>query len=145
MNPDQVIILEGSPQVGNDSYVHASFRLILEDPSKIKAKFLGPYTFIGKTVMSEPFDRPGMAVARKGTWEGLMINSYSEKGSPEFLIVKGLNGEDGMISLKTKDSCFLYTSDVDVKLNCETGSLDDKFKLATSFIWNKGGVEGVSS
>ncbi|KAJ8421729.1 hypothetical protein Cgig2_027403 [Carnegiea gigantea] len=133
----QVITLEGSPQAGNDSYVHACFRLILEDPSRIKAKFLGPDIFIGKTVMFEPFDHLGMVVARKGTGEGLMINSDFEKGTPEFLIVKGLSGEDGMISLKTNDGCFIYTSGVDVKLNCETGSLDDEFKLAASFIWNK--------
>lgn len=137
-NQDQVITLEGSPQAGNDSYVHATFRLILEDPSETKANFSGPDTLIGKTVMFEPFDLPGMVVAANGTGEGLIINSDSEKGSPEFLILKGLSGEDGTISLKTKDGCFVYTSGVDVKLNCESGSLDDEFKLAASFIWNKG-------
>lgn len=137
-NQDQVITLEGSPQAGNDSYVHATFRLILEDPSETKANFSGPDTLIGKTVMFEPFDLPGMVVAANGTGEGLIINSDSEKGSPEFLILKGLSGEDGTISLKTKDGCFVYTSGVDVKLNCESGSLDDEVKLAASFIWNKG-------
>lgn len=137
-NQDQVITLEGSPQAGNDSYVHATFRLILEDPSETKANFSGPDTLIGKTVMFEPFDLPGMVVAPKGTGEGLIVNSDSGKGSPEFLILKGLSGEDGTISLKTKDGCFVYTFGVDVKLNCESGSLDDEFKLAASFIWNKG-------
>jgi len=137
-NQDQEITLEGSPQAGNDSYVHATFRLILKDPSETEAKFSGSDTVIGKIVMFEPFDLPGKVVAPKGTGEGLIVNSDSEKGSPEFLIVKGLSGEDETISLKTKDGCFVYTSDVDVKLNCETGSLDDEFKVAASFIWNKG-------
>lgn len=137
---NELITMEGSPQAGNDSYVHATFRLILEDPSeKTNTKFSPPETLIGKTVMFEPFDLPGMAVAPKKGGEGLTVmNPDSGKGSSGFLIVEGLNGEDGMISLKTKDDCFVYTSGIDVKLNCESGSLDDGIKEGASFLWNKG-------
>ncbi|XP_010673596.3 uncharacterized protein LOC104889952 [Beta vulgaris subsp. vulgaris] len=141
---NQLTTMQGSPQAGNDTYVHATFRLILKDQSLKKRKHAIPKSFIGKLVMLEPFDLPGMVVAHQGGGNVLtVIDAAADKQSAEFLIVQGLNGVDGMISLRTKEGCFVYSdigskSDLNVKLSCESKSSDPSFKNAVSFIWNEG-------
>ncbi|XP_056682376.1 uncharacterized protein [Spinacia oleracea] len=130
-NQNQVLTMQGTVEAENDSYVHATFRLI--STSKEKG------SLIGKPVMIEPFDFPGMVVAHQGGGKSLtIIDANADKQSTEFFVVKGVNGKDGMVSLKTKDGCFVY-SDRNVMLKCESGtSPDSSFKDAVSFVWNEG-------
>ncbi|XP_057251006.1 uncharacterized protein LOC104908285 [Beta vulgaris subsp. vulgaris] len=145
-NQNQVIKMHASLQDRNDSYVHATFRLILEK------EILGQEGIIGQSVMLEPFDLPGMVVAynyQEAPKDGIMVVDYSafdhKAGSAEFLIVKGLNGKNGTISLQTKAGCFIYAgvkyskSDTNVIMSCKNeSSWDSMFKEAVSFTWNQG-------
>ncbi|KAJ8452534.1 hypothetical protein Cgig2_000123 [Carnegiea gigantea] len=126
-NQKQLIKMQASPQDGFDSYVHATFRLILKDT--VSEKHQAPEGLIGKWVMFEPFDLPG--------------TTTNNTRSAEFFIVKGLNGQKGTVSLQTKAGCFVYSeknndSSLGVKLGSEPGSKDATFREAASFIWNEG-------
>ena len=143
-NQNQVLKMQESPQAENDSYVHATFRLIS------KMGIVGKEGFIGKSAMLEPFDRPGMVVSYhcQEAHKELTIEdqrSIDHTRSAYFLIVEGLNGDNRTISLQANHGCFVYTaikyskSDVNVKLSCTNGSsLDSTFKETTSFVWNEG-------
>ncbi|XP_074292559.1 uncharacterized protein LOC141619437 [Silene latifolia] len=144
-NHDKLITMQGSPQAGNDSSVHSTFRLILKDPSPSKkTRISGPETFINKAIYLEPFDLPGMVLAHQGGGNVLTIAKAGDDMSlAEFLVVKGLNGVSGTVSLKTKDGCFVYgglnsKSDQGVKLSCESQVSDPAKKEAASFTWNEG-------
>ncbi|KAK9673679.1 hypothetical protein RND81_12G183000 [Saponaria officinalis] len=141
-NQDNVITMQGSIQAGDESYVGATFRLILKDVTRSRKIIRGPENFVGKTVLLEPFDLPGMVVANQGAGKDLAV-VYPDKntaGSAEFLLVKGLNGLNGTISLKTKEGCFVYASisDTSVKVSCESNGLDLAMKESMSFEWNEG-------
>ncbi|KAL2927896.1 DNA damage checkpoint protein LCD1 [Bienertia sinuspersici] len=141
---NQSITMQESPQPGNDTNVHATFRLIFLTKSLSHRKIPTPKSVIGKTVNLEPFDLPGMVLAHQGGGEVLtVINATDDKRSAEFRIVKGLNGKDGMISLKTKEGCFVYAdisseNELNVKLNCDAEGSDHSFKDKVSFDWNDG-------
>ncbi|KAL2927897.1 DNA damage checkpoint protein LCD1 [Bienertia sinuspersici] len=141
---NQSITMQESPQPGNDTNVHATFRLIFLTKPLSHRKILTPKSVIGKTVNLEPFDLPGMVLAHQGGGEVLtVINATDDKRSAEFRIVKGLNGKDGMISLKTKEGCFVYAdisseNELNVKLNCDAEGSDHSFKDKVSFDWNDG-------
>ncbi|CAO2837943.1 unnamed protein product [Amaranthus hypochondriacus] len=143
-NQNQMLKMQVSSQAENDSYVHATFRLIS------KMGIVGKEGFIGKSVMLEPFDHPGMVVSyhRQEAHKELTIEdqrSIDHTRSVYFFIVEGLNGDNRTISLQAKDGCFVYTaikyskSDENLKLSCTNGSsLNFTFKEATSFVWNQG-------
>jgi len=133
--------MHASPQEGHDSYVHATLRLILKDT--VSGKPQAPEGLIGKCVMFEPLDHPGTTVACQSPNRRLSIISQTNGAkSAGFLIVKGLNGQNGSISLQTEAGCFVYSetddySGLDVKLGCKPGSKDVAYRKAASFIWNE--------
>ncbi|XP_021728941.1 uncharacterized protein LOC110695992 [Chenopodium quinoa] len=141
---NQALTMLGSHQAMNDSYVQSTFRLILIDPSPSQIKSAGPTSLIGKVVMLEPFDLPGLVVAHQGVGKILTITGANHnKQSAEFLIEKGLNGRVGTISLKTKEGCFVYgdsssKTNLSLKLSCENKTSDPSFRDAVSFVWNEG-------
>ncbi|KAL9234763.1 hypothetical protein vseg_009592 [Gypsophila vaccaria] len=146
-NQDGLITMQGSPQAGDESYVHATFRLMLKDVTSSRKIITGPESFVGKTVLLEPFDLPGMVVANQGTGESLtVVHPDKDSGSAEFVVVKGLGGVNGTISLKTKEGCYVYSgvtgisskSDLRVTVSCESKSLDPAIKESMSFKWNEG-------
>ncbi|KAK9673681.1 hypothetical protein RND81_12G183100 [Saponaria officinalis] len=137
-----VITMQGSTHARNESYVHATFRLILKDVTSSRKIIRGPENFVGETVLLEPFDLPGMVVANQGAGKHLAVvhPDKNTAGSAEFRLVKGLNGLNGTISLKTKEGCFVYASvsDTSVKVSCESSGLDLAMKESMSFEWNEG-------
>ncbi|CAO2832927.1 unnamed protein product [Amaranthus hypochondriacus] len=141
---NQLLTMQESPQAGNDSYVHSTFRLIFTNPSPTKRRNSRQDSLFDKIVMLEPIDLPGMVVAHQGEGNVLtVVYAGSNNKVSTFFIVKGLNGEDGTISLKTKEGCFVYSdyntkTNLNVKLSCKSVSSDPSFKNAVSFKWMDG-------
>ena len=136
--------MEKYPGQGTDSAVHATFRLIIDDPS---AKVTELQDVIGKRVMLEPFSFPGMVLGNKGKDERLEIaDANSEGHSSDFYLVEGLDGKNGTVSLASIDNegCFVYSgvnyeSGAQLKLSCKSKlSLDDGFDEASSFLLESG-------
>ncbi|KAL9269926.1 hypothetical protein AKJ16_DCAP26440 [Drosera capensis] len=141
-NKDQKIVMALAPEAGNHSAVHATFRLILgqsmssSSPSSEEFSSLGDV--IGKSVMLEPFDLPGMVVSHSGADKGLFIGK--KDSATEFQVVKGLGGEDGTVSLESKSEkgCFVYSGQ-EVTLSCGSGSSKNAgFAKGASFVLEKG-------
>ncbi|KAF2312003.1 hypothetical protein GH714_027726 [Hevea brasiliensis] len=130
------------PKSGTDASVHATFRLILNDSSSSKLSTIEDA--IGKYVMLEPFDLPGMLLVQQGKDEGLTVaNSDNGDGSSIFRLVSGLDGKDGTVSLESVsyDDCFVfsgvdYTSGKSLKLSCNSES--SEIRQGASFVMNKG-------
>ncbi|XP_034688399.1 uncharacterized protein LOC117916455 [Vitis riparia] len=144
-NSNQSITMEKFPEEGTDASLHATFRLVLKDVSSLKV--LSPKDAIGKSVMLEPIDLPGMVVVQQGTNKNLGIaDSAAGKGSL-FHLVAGLDGKDGTVSLESESQkdCYVYSgidynSGTSIKLKSlsESGSSDEDFNKATSFILKEG-------
>ncbi|CAK9136982.1 unnamed protein product [Ilex paraguariensis] len=142
-NSNGLIRMEKFPEPGTNTSVHATFRLILKELSS--SQFSAPKDAIGKSVMLEPFDLPGMFVVHKGTYENLEVADSSGDGSSVFLLVAGLDGQDETVSLESesKKGCFVYSgvdykSSTNIKLRCKSGSSDTEFKQGTSFTLKDG-------
>ncbi|PIN05011.1 hypothetical protein CDL12_22454 [Handroanthus impetiginosus] len=144
-NSDHLIKMEKYPEPGTNSAVRATFRLIVKnsEPETSAAK----EDAIGKLVMLEPFDFPGMLVCHYGEGESLGVSDFSMVGehSSVFRLVAGLNGKSGTVSLESESrkGCFVYSELVsdfgaNVKLKCYFGSPDAEFPQATSFMLQDG-------
>lgn len=137
-NSNQTLTMETFPESGTADALHATFRLILTDKSSSKSSSVNDY--IGKTVMLEPFDLPGMLVATGGTDNKLVVTSPSSDGSSSvFQLVAGLNGGTETISLESESQkgCFV-SSGGGLKLSCSEGSLEAGDKDAASFVISQG-------
>ncbi|XP_062171742.1 uncharacterized protein LOC133877449 isoform X2 [Alnus glutinosa] len=143
-NSNQSITMEKFPESGTNSSVHATFRLILNDSSS--EKFSTIKDAIGKSVMLEPFDIPGMVVVHQGKDENLGVaDSPGGVGSSSFRLVAGLDGKAETVSLESESDkdCFVYSgvnynSGKSIKLSCKSDASDDDFSQAASFVLNKG-------
>ncbi|KAK3443563.1 hypothetical protein EUGRSUZ_B03677 [Eucalyptus grandis] len=137
-NTNQSITMEKFPEPGTDSAVHATFRLVSKDPTALGIRPRGG--MIGKSVMLEPFDLPGMVVAEKGKDNGLVVEGSSEGSLSLFRVVAGLDGKAETVSLESEshEGCYIYTGlnydkGSSVKLGCISDSSDSKFNEASSF------------
>ncbi|XP_057456214.1 uncharacterized protein LOC130747331 [Lotus japonicus] len=136
-NTNQSLTMQNLPGPGTEYALHATFRLVLKESS---SKFSSLTDSIGKSVMLEPIDLPGMSVIHQGANKPLIISN----GGPSsfFLVVPGLDGQNGTISLESESNkgCYVYSglsSGSGVKLSCISGS-ESTFKQATSFVFGKG-------
>lgn len=136
--------MEKLPGSGSDSADHATFRLILNGSSSEKVS--RTRDAIGRSVMLEPFDFPGMVVVHQGTDKNLAVaDSLSDDGSSVFHLVTGLDGRAETVSLESdsNEGCFVYSglnynSGTTMKLSCKSDSSDDDFNQAASFVLSKG-------
>ncbi|XP_050224605.1 uncharacterized protein LOC126674230 [Mercurialis annua] len=142
-NSNQSLTMETSPYSGTDESVRATFRLILIDsPSSV---LLNTKDAIGKTVMLEPFDLPGMVLVQQGKDVSLAVaNTDEEDGSSFFRLVSGLDGKQGSVSLESVSNanCFVfsgvnYKSGTGLKLSCKNLS-EGEFDKGASFVISKG-------
>ncbi|XP_027343409.1 uncharacterized protein LOC113855979 [Abrus precatorius] len=141
-NSNQSFTMKNLPKLGSNLALHATFRVIQRESS---SKFSTLTYAIGKTVMLEPFDHPGMRVIHQGTENPLSIVDSSSDGSSDFLLVPGLDGRKETISLESKsqNGCFVHSGihiGRGVKLSCKSNS-DATFKHSTSFIARRGLTE----
>lgn len=130
--------MEKYPEAGTDSAVSATFRLVSNDKKSFKLS--EPKDFVGKLVMLEPMEFPGMFITHLGNDTNLEITQSSDGAGTLFCLVAGLDGKDGAVSLESDSQrgCFMYNNvdykDISsVKLNCNSKSIDADFKQAASF------------
>ncbi|KAJ4971932.1 hypothetical protein NE237_005031 [Protea cynaroides] len=144
MNTNNSITMEKLPESGTDSAVHATFRFISKD--MISSQFSSRMDFIGKFVMLEPFDLPGMLVVQ-GPNESLAVaTATNDEGLSTFKVVAGLDGNDNTISLESqsRQGCFVYSGGLNsnsgtiAKLSCQSGMADAGFQQAASFTLTSG-------
>lgn len=149
-----VITIGKLPEPGSNSSVHATFRLVLTDPKP--PNFSKPRDAIGKQVMLEPFDLPGMVVVHKGKDQSrLKVEDSSTTGGGRsvFRLIPGLNGKDDTVSLESESllGCFVAShrraksSGGSIRLRCKNGwssiggvDSGSGFKEATSFLLKDG-------
>ncbi|KAK8601919.1 hypothetical protein V6N13_058411 [Hibiscus sabdariffa] len=142
-NSDQSIRMEKFPEAGTDAAVHATFRLIF-DVTHEKISTIGEA--IGKTVMLEPFDSPGMVLVHQGTENNLAVTgSPSDDATSSFHLVAGLDGKENSVSLESinQKGCYVYSSvnyssSLGMKLSCNSATSEAGFNRATSFVINTG-------
>ncbi|KAE9593287.1 putative alpha-L-arabinofuranosidase B, arabinose-binding domain, beta-L-arabinofuranosidase, GH127 [Lupinus albus] len=137
-NSNPSLTMQKLPGPGTDLAPHATFRLILKEPSTKHSTFSNA---VGKSVVLEPFDLPGMNVIHQGADQPLVISSQAESSSI-FLVVPGLDGRNETISLESQSNngCYIYSSmsfGAEVKLSCKYDS-DATFNQAVSFFAWKG-------
>ncbi|CAA2978127.1 uncharacterized protein LOC105163554 [Olea europaea subsp. europaea] len=142
-NFNQTIKMGNFPQEGNDSAVRATFRLVLKEGTNT-TKFSRPTDAIGKLVMLEPFNFPGMLIVHQGVEQHLGITDSSKGGgSSTFRLISGLDGKNRKVSLESEDhkGCFLYSS-IDYQsvtsVKLRRKSSESGFKQAASFTLRKG-------
>ena len=129
--------MEKFPESGTDSSLHATFRLVLKDSTSLR--FSEPKDFIGKSVMLEPFNFPGMVVAHQGEDESLGISDSSDGKDSVFRLVPGLDGKAETVSLESQEGCFvIYKSSSSIKISCKSGSSNTEFDTSASFVMRDG-------
>ncbi|KAF9686441.1 hypothetical protein SADUNF_Sadunf03G0158800 [Salix dunnii] len=141
-NSNYSISMEKLPESGTDASLQATFRLIFKDSSSSKLSSIKDV--IGKSVMLEPFDLPGMLLVQQGKDRSLAVtNSADDDGSSIFRVVSGLDGKDGTVSLESgvQNGCYVYSgvdykSGQSMKLSCKTSATG--FNQGASFVMNKG-------
>ncbi|KAK6235625.1 Beta-L-arabinofuranosidase [Theobroma cacao] len=145
-NSNQSIRMEKFPKAGTDAALHATFRLVFDETSE---KISNIREAIGKTVMLEPFDFPGMVLVHQGTENNLAVtDSPNDEATSGFRLVAGLDGKADSVSLESEseEGCYVYSgvnysSSVDMKLSCNSASSEAGFNQASSYIMNKGVAE----
>ncbi|OMO68553.1 Alpha-L-arabinofuranosidase B [Corchorus capsularis] len=142
-NSNRSITMEKFPKAGTDAALHATFRLVFDDTTE---KISTIRDAIGKTVMLEPFDFPGMVLVHQGTENNLAVtNSPDDEDSSSFRLVAGLDGKADSVSLESESQkgCYVYSgvkysSGASMKLGCKSASSGDGFNQAVSFAMDKG-------
>ncbi|XXG64113.1 hypothetical protein AAC387_Pa05g2153 [Persea americana] len=131
-------------EAGTDSAVHATFRLVPLATNSSQVSSVKD--LMGKSVMLEPIDVPGMVVAHQGPNKFLTVTNsrggLDSHGSYVFRVVSGLDKKSNAFSLESESNrgCFLFSMDDQVELRCKSLSLseDDRFNQAVSFMFSRG-------
>ncbi|XP_076918047.1 uncharacterized protein LOC143578309, partial [Bidens hawaiensis] len=135
---NKTITMINFPPSGTTFSVFTTFRIISTDP---KTKLSSYKDVIGKTIMLEPYNLPGMVIVQQGKDQvlgiGNGISDSADQRNAEFRIV---GGNDGLIRLESvsQKGCFVHSLDGMVKLRCDSGEPDSVFVTATSFKVNSG-------
>lgn len=131
--------MENFPISGTNASVRATFRLVLKESTS--SEFADPKDFLGKSVVLEPFDFPGMVVVHGGKDESLEVSNSDTGKDSVFRLVAGIDGKTGTASLESKsqEGCFVnYKSSSSIKLSCNSESSDAEFKQTASFVLGNG-------
>ncbi|KAH7861219.1 hypothetical protein Vadar_023249 [Vaccinium darrowii] len=143
-NFNHSLAMQKFPESGTDSSLRATFRLLLKD-STPPTEFSEPKDFIGKSIMLEPFDFPGMVVTQTGKDGSLSVADSTDGSVSVFRLVAGLDGKPGTVSLELEgeEGCFVYSgvnyeAGLSIKINCMSRSSDAEFEQAVSFLLNNG-------
>ncbi|KAJ0817469.1 putative six-hairpin glycosidase superfamily, beta-L-arabinofuranosidase, GH127 [Helianthus annuus] len=134
---NKTITMLNYPGPGTIESVFSTFRIISADS---KTRVSSYKDAIGKTIMLEPYDLPGMLLVHQGKEQALGISGYSEKQNALFHL---LGANEGVVRLESvsQKGCFVHSLDGTVTLRCESGEPDAVFVAATSFKAN----DGISS
>ncbi|KAI3935244.1 hypothetical protein MKW98_018433 [Papaver atlanticum] len=147
-NSNNSLTMEKLPESGTDVSLHATFRLISKEVNSSRLSSFADY--IGKSVMLEPIDLPGMLVVHNGPDNNLGLTnaevaSEEDNKSSLFRVVEGLDLKDGTVSLESErqKGCFIFSGatlgeGMKVQLKCESASKDSNFIEAASFSFKRG-------
>lgn len=129
------------PNSGTDASLHATFRLVLQQPSNQFSRVSSLDSLLGKLAKIEAFDRPGMFVTHQSSNNDSIFFSSTETNTNSlFRIVSGSDGNSGTVSLESgsREGCYLYSGDdcSSVRLMCEHE--DASFKKRASFLLSGG-------
>ncbi|KAI3995020.1 hypothetical protein MKX01_028366 [Papaver californicum] len=142
------LTMEKLPESGTDLSLHATFRLIFKEVNS--SHLLSFADYIGKSVMLEPMDLPGMLVVHNGPDNNLGLTnaevaSKEDNKSSLFRVVEGLDLKDGTISLESErqKGCFIFSGvtlgeGMKIQLKCKSASTDSNFIEAASFSFRRG-------
>ncbi|KAI3676934.1 hypothetical protein L1987_86550 [Smallanthus sonchifolius] len=131
---NNTITMLNFPWPGTSDSVFSTFRVISADS---KTWISSHKDAVGKTIMLEPYDRPGMLLVQQGKEQGLGISDSSDQQNALFQLLDGIEGTVRLESVSQK-SCFVHNLDGTVKLRCDSGESDSGFVTATSFKVNNG-------
>ncbi|CAK7339306.1 unnamed protein product [Dovyalis caffra] len=142
INSNHIITMGNHSRSGNNSALHSTFRLILADKSS--SKLSTSMDAIGKSVMLEPFDHPGMLVVYRETDKNHNLQ-VAKHGHSVFRLVAGLDLRKGTVSLEAErhKGCFLYGgvnkhTGERLKLKCNLDKTNHTVIQAASFEMKKG-------
>ncbi|KAE8668669.1 skin secretory protein xP2-like isoform X1 [Hibiscus syriacus] len=142
-NSNQSFRMDTFLKAGTNAAVHATLRLLFDDTSEEISTI---EEAIGKTVMFDPFDFPGMVVVHQGPENNLAVmDPPKDNVTSSFRLVPGLDRNDNSVSLESisRKGCYVYSgvnysSSVNVKLSCNSSSSEAGFNQAVSFAMNNG-------
>ena len=125
------------PKPGTDEAVHATFRLVRQDPSRLDTRHQNHS--IGQYVMLEPFGLPGMVVTHQGPNNYFNISAAPAGVKSVFKVVPGLDGDQNSVSFESRDSqgCFIHSQSADVMLMCKNNG-GAEFDRRVSFTMSGG-------
>eukprot|EP00268_Persea_americana_P017312 TRINITY_DN1832_c1_g3_i1.p1 TRINITY_DN1832_c1_g3~~TRINITY_DN1832_c1_g3_i1.p1 ORF type:complete len:503 (+),score=68.23 TRINITY_DN1832_c1_g3_i1:150-1511(+) len=138
-NSQNLIKMEEIPEPGTDSVLRATFRLILADEGS--SQFSSVDDIIGRSIMLEPFNLPGMVVAMQGSNAAIAKRGGgSDPSDYLFRVSAGLDNKNNTFSLESEfqQACFLCRVDDQVQLRCFSGDQGDAFFQAASFTFSEG-------
>ncbi|XP_071690329.1 uncharacterized protein [Rutidosis leptorrhynchoides] len=124
------------PGPGTAYSVFSTFKIIT--PNSSISTLVSHYKdAIGKTIMLEPFNLPGMLIVHQGKEKSLGIGYSTDQENALFRLV---DGNDGMVRLESENlkGCYVYSLNGTVKLSCDSEKSDSEFVTSTSFKLNEG-------
>lgn len=138
--------MEKLPELGTESSVHSTFRLIVKDPAHHPSQVSSSKDATGKLIALEPFHLPGSLVVQKGGDKNLAVeHSNSNEDCSVFRVVSGLEGNSNTVSLESVNGkgCYIHTSKKyssvrKLKLGCISGDPEMEFKHRASFVLRDG-------
>lgn len=125
------------PEAGTSYSVFSTFKIITPN-SSISTLISSHYKdAIGKTIMLEPYNLPGMLIVHQGKEQSLGISDSTDQQNALFHLV---DGNDGTVRLESESlkGCYVHNSNGTVKLSCDSGETDSGFVASTSFKLNEG-------
>lgn len=126
------------PQPGTSVSVSATFRIITRDPAG--QNISQPRDALGKSVMLEPFNLPGIVVVESGDGQSLGVSPVALGGKASvFNMIAGLDGGKDTVSLESEEKrgCYVVSNGSNAAvLGCKSGSA--AFKKSASFSLGKG-------
>ncbi|KAJ8751150.1 hypothetical protein K2173_016331 [Erythroxylum novogranatense] len=138
-NTNQTVEMVSHVRHGDNSANQATFRLVLRNEHDWSSTYKD---FVGKEVMLEPFDYPGMVVVHQGRDKNLVIARH---GYSIFRLLPGLDGREGKVSLESKSNknCYVYVhphikTNASVKLKCNLDKSSALEMKSASFVMDKG-------
>ncbi|KAK1426301.1 hypothetical protein QVD17_14972 [Tagetes erecta] len=128
------LIMINFPGPGTSDSVFSTFRIISADSKTSVSSYNDA---IGKNIMLEPYNNPGMLIVQQGKEQELGISGSSDQQNATFRLV---GGAEGMVRLESVSQmgCFVHSLNGTVTLRCNRGEPDSRFVAATSFMANNG-------
>ncbi|KAL4198260.1 hypothetical protein AMTRI_Chr03g139300 [Amborella trichopoda] len=132
---NNTVTMENLPLPGTDEAASSTFRWVPKSNGEANDT-----NIIGKIVVLEPFDFPGMPVMHHGPDTGLFLSDDSDsENRSNFRVVAGLDGNKGSVSFESEShrGCYIH-AEKSVQLKCKPTNSGGDFETKVSFGTQKG-------